>query len=240
MWVSCVYSLFERNKKLLVLSVIVDSEDSDWLAWLYTSPYTAAYRFGIVVMALDGVFMPVDVNEIFFEYNVMCTMLLLKTEGGIFVSLNSNCDLRGVWFPPTWSTGNVCSLISLRLWSGSVKAGKPLVEGEMKIMFWFKSGCGWKFSRRLVKNTFQKVISHSAEVAVNANTSSASSVMRVSSCACTLTVRTRILNIFIWWVRNVSVVCRNVKMPVFYFGDMTVLRTVALWRSHRIWCCRLK
>ena len=55
---------------------VVDSEDSDWLSWLYPSPYTAAHRFGIVIMALDGVFMRFDVND-----NV-CTMLYLKTEGG--------------------------------------------------------------------------------------------------------------------------------------------------------------
>ena len=39
-----------------MLFVVVDSEDSDWLAWLYPSPYTAAHRFDIVIMALDGVF----------------------------------------------------------------------------------------------------------------------------------------------------------------------------------------
>ena len=72
---------FERNRKSLVLFVVVDSEDSDWLAWLYPSPYTAAHRFGIVIMALDGVFMRVDVNDNFFENDVVCTMLLLKTEG---------------------------------------------------------------------------------------------------------------------------------------------------------------
>ena len=46
---------FESNRKSLVLFV-VDSEDSDWLAWLYPSPYTAAHRFGIVIMALNGIF----------------------------------------------------------------------------------------------------------------------------------------------------------------------------------------
>ena len=61
---------------------VVDSEDSDWLAWLYPSPYTAAHRFGIVIMALDGVFMRFDVNDNFFENDVVCTMLFLKTEGG--------------------------------------------------------------------------------------------------------------------------------------------------------------
>ena len=65
-----------------MLFVVVESEDSDWLAWLYPSPYTAAYRFGIVIMALDGVFMRFDVNDNFFENDVVCTMLFLKTEGG--------------------------------------------------------------------------------------------------------------------------------------------------------------
>ena len=64
-----------------MLFVVVDSEDSDWLAWLYPSPYTAAHRFGIVIMALDGVFMRFDVNDNFFENDVVCTMLFLKTEG---------------------------------------------------------------------------------------------------------------------------------------------------------------
>ena len=44
--------------------------------------YTAAHRFGIVIMALDGVFMHFDVNDNFFENDVVCTMLFLKTEGG--------------------------------------------------------------------------------------------------------------------------------------------------------------
>ena len=65
-----------------MLFVVVDSEDSDWLAWLYPSPYTAAHRFGIVIMALNGVFMRFDVNNNFFENDVVCTMLFLKTEGG--------------------------------------------------------------------------------------------------------------------------------------------------------------
>ena len=65
-----------------MLFVVVDSEDSDWLAWLYPSPYTAAHRFGIVIMALDGVFMRFDVNDNFFENDAVCTMLFLKTEGG--------------------------------------------------------------------------------------------------------------------------------------------------------------
>ena len=50
----------------LVLLVVVDSEDFDWLAWLYPSPYTAAQRFDIVMMAPDGVFMRVYVNYNFF------------------------------------------------------------------------------------------------------------------------------------------------------------------------------
>ena len=49
---------------------VVKSEDSDWIAWLYPSPYTAADRFGIVIMALDGVFMWVDVYYNFFENDV--------------------------------------------------------------------------------------------------------------------------------------------------------------------------
>ena len=64
-----------------MLFVVVDSEDSDWLAWLYPSPYTAAHRFDIVIMALYGVFMRFDVNDNFFE-NDVCTMLFLKTKGG--------------------------------------------------------------------------------------------------------------------------------------------------------------
>ena len=42
------------------MCVVVDSENSDWIAWLYPSPYTAAYKFGIVIMALDGVLMQSD------------------------------------------------------------------------------------------------------------------------------------------------------------------------------------
>ena len=64
-----------------MLFVVVDFEDSDWLAWLYPSPYTAAHRFGIIMMLLDAVFMRVDVNDNFFENDVVCTMLFLKTEG---------------------------------------------------------------------------------------------------------------------------------------------------------------
>ena len=67
--------------------VVVDSEDSDWLAWLYPSPYTASHRFGIVIMALNGVFMHFDVNDNIFENDVVCTMLLLKTEGGEYLFL---------------------------------------------------------------------------------------------------------------------------------------------------------
>ena len=70
-----------------MLFVVVDSEDSDWLAWLYPSPYTAAHRFGIVIMALDGVFMRFDVNDNFFENDVVCTMLFLKTEEGKYLFL---------------------------------------------------------------------------------------------------------------------------------------------------------
>ena len=65
-----------------MLFVVVDSEDSDWLSWLYPSPYTAAHRFGIVIMALDGVFMRFDVNDNFFENDAVCTMLFWKTERG--------------------------------------------------------------------------------------------------------------------------------------------------------------
>ena len=45
------------------IRVVVDSEDSDWLSWLYPSPYTAAHRFGIVIMVLDGVLMHFDAND---------------------------------------------------------------------------------------------------------------------------------------------------------------------------------
>ena len=48
--------------------------------------YTAAHTFGIVIMALDSVFMRFDVNDNFFENNV----LFWKTKGGgIFVSINT-------------------------------------------------------------------------------------------------------------------------------------------------------
>ena len=73
-----------------MLFVAVDSEEYDWLPWLYPSPYSAAHRFGIAIMALDGVFMRFDVNDNFFENDAVCTMLFLKTEGGeIFVSINT-------------------------------------------------------------------------------------------------------------------------------------------------------
>ena len=49
--------------------------------------YTAAHRFGIVIMALDGVFMRFDVNDNFFENDAVCTMLFLKTEGGKYLFL---------------------------------------------------------------------------------------------------------------------------------------------------------
>ena len=61
--------------------VVLDSEDSDWLARLYPSPYTAAQRFGIVRTALNCVFMQVDVNANFLE-NDVCT-------GEILISLNT-------------------------------------------------------------------------------------------------------------------------------------------------------
>ena len=70
-----------------MLFIVVDSEDSDWLEWLYPPPYTAAHRSGIVIMALDGVFMRFDVNYNFFENDVVCTMLFLKTEGGKYLFL---------------------------------------------------------------------------------------------------------------------------------------------------------
>ena len=70
-----------------MLFVVVDSEDSDWPSWLYPSPYTAALRFGIVIMALDGVFMRFDVNDNFFGNDVVCTMLFWKTDGGKYLFL---------------------------------------------------------------------------------------------------------------------------------------------------------
>ena len=41
-----------------------------------------AHRFGIVIMALNGVFMRFDVNDNFFENDDVCTMLFLRTEVG--------------------------------------------------------------------------------------------------------------------------------------------------------------
>ena len=64
-----------------MLFVVVDFEDSDWLAWLYPSPYAPSLRCPYVMMALEGEFMRVDVNDNFFENDVVCTMLFLKTEG---------------------------------------------------------------------------------------------------------------------------------------------------------------
>ena len=54
-----------------------DFDNSDWFAWLYRSRYTAAYVFGIVMMALGVVLMRVHVNR----NNLACTTLFLKTEG---------------------------------------------------------------------------------------------------------------------------------------------------------------
>ena len=65
----------------MLFVVVVDFENSDWFAWLYPSRYTAAYRFGIVMIALGGVFMRVNVNIILFENELVCTTLFLKTEG---------------------------------------------------------------------------------------------------------------------------------------------------------------
>ena len=81
-------SCFERNRKSLVL--FVDSEDSDWLACLYPSPYTAAHRFGMVIIPLNGVFMRVDVNDNFFEKRCCVHDVIFENGGGeIFVSLNT-------------------------------------------------------------------------------------------------------------------------------------------------------
>ena len=49
--------------------------------------HDTAHRFGIVIMSLDGVFMRFDVNYNFFENDVVCTMLFLKTEGGKYLYL---------------------------------------------------------------------------------------------------------------------------------------------------------
>ena len=49
--------------------------------------YPAAHTFGIVIMALNGVFMSFDVNDNFFENDAVCTMLFLKTEGEEYLFL---------------------------------------------------------------------------------------------------------------------------------------------------------
>ena len=69
------------NRKSLVIRCR-RYEASDWLAWLSPSSYTATHRLGVVMTALDGVFMRVDVNGNFFENDAVCTMLFWKTEGG--------------------------------------------------------------------------------------------------------------------------------------------------------------
>ena len=69
-----------------MLFVVVDS---DWLAWLYPSPYTAAHRFRIVIMVLDGVFMRDDVKDNFFFNNVVCCVIFENGGGEIFISLNT-------------------------------------------------------------------------------------------------------------------------------------------------------
>jgi hypothetical protein len=38
-----------ENAGYVLLCQRGETEDSDWLAWIYPSPYTAAYRFGIVM-----------------------------------------------------------------------------------------------------------------------------------------------------------------------------------------------
>ena len=70
--------------------VVLDSADSDWLAWLYPSPYTVAHRFGIVRMVLNGVFKQVDVNENFLK-TMLCAQCYFFLNGGgaILVSLNT-------------------------------------------------------------------------------------------------------------------------------------------------------
>ena len=50
-------------------------------------PTLSSHRFGIVIMVLDGIFMRFDVNENFFENDVVCTMLFLKTERGKYLFL---------------------------------------------------------------------------------------------------------------------------------------------------------
>jgi len=61
--------------------VVVGFENSDWFAYLYPSRYTGDYRFGIVMTAPGGVFMWVHINRNFFENDLVCTTLFLKTEG---------------------------------------------------------------------------------------------------------------------------------------------------------------
>ena len=72
-----------------MLFIVVDSEDSDWLAWLYPSPYTAPHRFGIVMIALDGVFMWVDVNDNFTNWCCVHDVIIENRGGEIFVSVNT-------------------------------------------------------------------------------------------------------------------------------------------------------
>ena len=70
------------NKTFFILrSRGEDFENSDWFAWLYPSRYTAAYVFSIVMMALGVVLMRVHVNRNFFENDLVCPTLFLKTEG---------------------------------------------------------------------------------------------------------------------------------------------------------------
>ena len=65
----------------MLFVVVVDFSNSDWFALLYPSHYTATYRFGIVIMALRGVFMRVHVKRNIFENDLVCTTLFLKMEG---------------------------------------------------------------------------------------------------------------------------------------------------------------
>ena len=41
----------------------------------------------MALIALNGVFMRFDVNDNFFENDIVCTMLFLKTEGGKYLFL---------------------------------------------------------------------------------------------------------------------------------------------------------
>ena len=68
------------------VKVVLDSEDSNWLARHYPSPYTAAHRFGII-MALNCVFMRVDVNDNFLTKAMCAQGYFFKRRGEIFVSL---------------------------------------------------------------------------------------------------------------------------------------------------------